>query len=222
MNFRIYGGLLAAALSVAAPCTRAEEGGGAPGACRADFDRFCKGVEPGGGRIIRCMKEHHDQLSDGCRKELEAKAGEMKKRAKAGLDKAKEACQADVEKFCKDVEPGEGRIVKCLESHRKELSDACQAVSDKVGRKKAKKDKVRANVGKFEEACGGDVEKLCSDVEAGGGRVMGCLRKNKDKLSDSCKALWKGKGPAGPPPDKAGEPKGAKKAGDSGDQDDDD
>ena len=27
---------------------------------------------------------------------------------------AKGACNADIEKFCKDVQPGQGRIVKCM------------------------------------------------------------------------------------------------------------
>jgi len=119
----------------------------------------------------------------------------------------KNPCKADVEKFCKDVEPGEGRIVKCLQAHRQDLSGACKAVNEKAGAAKAKKEKAG---GKFEQACGDDVEKFCSEIESGGGRVMGCLRKNSDKLSASCKALWKGKGPAGLPPGKEGGPKGDK------------
>lgn len=36
-------------------------------------------------------------------------------------------------------------------------------------------------------ACKPDVEKLCSDVQRGGGRVLACLKQNADQLSDACK-----------------------------------
>jgi hypothetical protein len=36
-------------------------------ACRADADRLCKGVKPGGGRIRECFKAHQAELSDGCK-----------------------------------------------------------------------------------------------------------------------------------------------------------
>lgn len=35
-------------------------------ACRADIERICSGIEPGGGRILDCVKEKKDQLSEGC------------------------------------------------------------------------------------------------------------------------------------------------------------
>jgi hypothetical protein len=38
----------------------------------------------------------------------------------------REACKADMEKFCKDVEQGGGRVKQCMTEHRKELSDSCR------------------------------------------------------------------------------------------------
>ena len=34
--------------------------------CRADYDRLCGGVLPGGGRILACLQSHANQLSPGC------------------------------------------------------------------------------------------------------------------------------------------------------------
>ena len=41
-------------------------------ACKADYDRYCSGVMPGGGRIIACLNKQRDALSDACRKVLDA------------------------------------------------------------------------------------------------------------------------------------------------------
>jgi hypothetical protein len=37
-------------------------------ACADDAKKFCANVQPGGGRIVACLKEHKDSLSEGCRK----------------------------------------------------------------------------------------------------------------------------------------------------------
>ena len=39
-------------------------------ACRPDYEALCKGVEPGGGRIIACLMQHADKVSPGCKQAL--------------------------------------------------------------------------------------------------------------------------------------------------------
>jgi hypothetical protein len=41
-------------------------------ACKLDFDKYCTGTIPGGGRIVACLNKQHDALSDACRKVLDA------------------------------------------------------------------------------------------------------------------------------------------------------
>lgn len=38
--------------------------------CRADFEKLCPNVQPGGGRALACLQQHQSQLSDGCRKAM--------------------------------------------------------------------------------------------------------------------------------------------------------
>jgi hypothetical protein len=41
-------------------------------ACQADYDKYCKGTMPGGGRIIACLNKSYAQLADACKKVLDA------------------------------------------------------------------------------------------------------------------------------------------------------
>ena len=40
-------------------------------ACATDIQTLCSGVQPGGGRIFACLKEHKDKVSDGCKKAVQ-------------------------------------------------------------------------------------------------------------------------------------------------------
>jgi hypothetical protein len=39
-------------------------------ACMGDYEKFCKGVTPGGGRIIACLAKESDKLTPACKKVL--------------------------------------------------------------------------------------------------------------------------------------------------------
>ena len=43
------------------------------GACRADAEKLCAGIEHGGGRILNCLAAQKDKLSDDCRKSVESR-----------------------------------------------------------------------------------------------------------------------------------------------------
>ena len=43
------------------------EPGPVRGACMNDIKTLCGSVQPGGGRIRECMREHRTQLSNGCK-----------------------------------------------------------------------------------------------------------------------------------------------------------
>jgi hypothetical protein len=40
------------------------------GACKADYDKYCAGTLPGGGRVVACLTKQQNQLSDACKKVL--------------------------------------------------------------------------------------------------------------------------------------------------------
>jgi hypothetical protein len=41
--------------------------------------------------------------------------------------------------------------------------------------------------GAMREACKADFEKYCADVQRGGGRIVECLNKQHDSLSEACR-----------------------------------
>ena len=40
------------------------------GACKADYDKYCAGTLPGGGRVVACLNKQQHQLSDACKQVL--------------------------------------------------------------------------------------------------------------------------------------------------------
>lgn len=150
----------------------------AAGPCAEDAKKFCKGVKLGQGRLVRCMWQHRDQLSDAC-----------KAKAKSDWEKLMQIsadCAGDAKKFCQGIIPGGGRIAACLMSHEAELSPACQAHSEET------RAKINEGIEKLVlGACKKDRDKLCKDIKPGEGRIAECLKQNRARLRPACKAKLK-------------------------------
>jgi hypothetical protein len=107
----------------------------------------------------------------------EAPPASSTKHGSAANDK-KNPCHDDIQKFCKDVKPGGGRVHACLSQHANELTSACGDA-----RQQAKE-----RVAKFHQACDADVQKLCPGVKSGHGRIAKCIKEKEAELSPACKA----------------------------------
>jgi hypothetical protein len=87
-------------------------------------------------------------------------------------------CAADAKKFCGDVKPGGGRIVKCMKSHEAELTPACQADMKKA----------EERFEQVKQECGADAKKFCQGIRPGGGRILACLKSHQSELAPACAA----------------------------------
>ncbi len=86
--------------------------------CARDIAALCPNVPAGGGRIVACLKTDAVALSSACRQRLE--------KLQAQLKGVHQACEDDIALFCTGVEPGEGRIARCLEANEAHLSQVCK------------------------------------------------------------------------------------------------
>jgi len=100
----------------------------------------------------------------------------------------KEGCKAELDSHCKDVTPGEGRLLACLYAYEDKLSDRCDyALYDASVRL----ERAVAALSHGATECKSDIQKHCSKVEAGEGRIIDCLKKQGDKVSKHCRQAMK-------------------------------
>ncbi|MBW1753607.1 MAG: hypothetical protein JRJ46_11035 [Deltaproteobacteria bacterium] len=99
-----------------------------------------------------------------------------------------DGCKAELETYCKDVKPGEGRILACLFAHSDKLSGKCEfALYDAA----AQLERAVAALAYVVNECGDDLDQHCSGVAIGEGRLLECIEKNDKKVSSRCKNALK-------------------------------
>ena len=97
-------------------------------------------------------------------------------------------CRAELEKYCSNVTPGEGRVLACLYAHSDKLSGRCEyALYDAA----VQLERAVATLAYVANECGDDLRKHCAGVEVGQGRLLECLQKKNAEVSDRCKQARK-------------------------------
>ncbi len=116
---------------------RAEESlvEGVKKACHTELTTFCKGVQPGEGRILACLYAFEDRVSAKCAYAVYDAAGKIDQ-AMMAIKFAASECKDDLLKYCANVQVGNGRVKACLDKNEKSLSEKCKDALKQTGIKK--------------------------------------------------------------------------------------
>ncbi len=98
--------------------------------CRDDIKTYCQKVTPGEARILACLYAYGDKLSGRCEFALYDASVQLSREINA-MNYVASECRNDLQSYCSDVKPGEGRLLNCLDKNKKKVSARCkQAVKD--------------------------------------------------------------------------------------------
>ena len=104
------------------------------------------------------------------------------------IEQVKEGCKAELESRCKEVTPGEGRLLACLYAFEDKLSARCDyALYDASMRL----ERAVAALSHGAAECKTDIHRHCAAVQAGEGRIVDCLKKQESKLGKRCRQALK-------------------------------
>ncbi len=107
------------------------------------------------------------------------------------IDSVAKGCDKELKTYCKDVTPGEGRVLACLYAHEDKLSSKCEyALYDAA----AQLERALNALSYVANECRDDLTKFCADIKPGEGRLLQCIDKNDAKVSGRCKQALKDTG----------------------------
>lgn len=134
-------------------------------ACRGDYQKVCASVPPGTKDSLQCLVQHSAEVSAGCREAL-APAASSSAAAPAGTAATPPASAA-------------------------QASAAGAAPAAAAGHPLSAREEVHV----LRTQCGADFQKLCSNVQVGGGRGAACLRAHQAELTPACRSALAGASP---------------------------
>jgi hypothetical protein len=93
-------------------------------------------------------------------------------------------CASEISTYCSKVTAGQDRIVACLISYEDKISPRCRLTTYIASGNLDERMKALRG---FAKICSADILQYCAKVQAGGGRIYDCLKKNQATLTDDCR-----------------------------------
>ena len=114
--------------------------------------------------------------------------GPVEAAAQGLVETVAKGCDKELTTYCKDVTPGEARILACLYAFEDKLSGQCEyALYDAA----VQLERVINAVAYTANECRDDLTKFCSNIKVGEGRLLACIEKNEKQVSKRCKEAIK-------------------------------
>ncbi|XP_071959006.1 Golgi apparatus protein 1-like isoform X2 [Antedon mediterranea] len=159
-------------------------------ACTGDIKTHCSGIKEGNARVIECLRDHQNKLSNQCHMKI------FNKQKKESLNPEFDhtfmhVCKRMIKQFCQGSSPQE--IFKCLKQRKNDpaMDVKCKEVLTK--RQISKMQDYRLNP-MLAKACSRDIPKFCKEIVETEkptemeGKVIECLKvqHTHKKLTRSC------------------------------------
>ncbi len=100
------------------------------------------------------------------------------------IDSVVKACQEEIESYCSQVTPGEGRLLACFYAHGDKLSGRCEYALYSAA---ADLEQFASAITHLARECRDDLLEHCAKVEVGEGRVGSCLLEHQEHVTDACR-----------------------------------
>lgn len=100
------------------------------------------------------------------------------------LEYVVDACEDDLAQYCSQVTPGEGRLLHCVAAHEDKLAGQCVYALYQAA---SLLEQLSVAIAYVARSCESEIQTLCSDVDAGEGRILACLEENDAEVGESCK-----------------------------------
>jgi hypothetical protein len=107
----------------------------------------------------------------------------LQEKLTARIAKLQSACAKDIKRYCKDVTPGEGRVIYCMQAHEDKISPQCTfELEDELTSVQNSLDDLKNAI----SACKAEITGICAKIIPGQGRIAACLLANKSTASKDC------------------------------------
>ena len=100
------------------------------------------------------------------------------------IENVMDACEADLQQYCSQVTPGDGRLLYCVAAHSDKISGECQFALFEAATVLARYSDAILEIA---ENCETEIDSLCGDVAVGEGRILACLDEHEAELGEACR-----------------------------------
>ena len=94
------------------------------------------------------------------------------------------ACETDIENYCSQVTPGNGRLLHCMAAHEDKISGQCEYALYQAA---TLLEQLSAAIVYVAEQCRTEIESVCNNIVMGEGRLAACVAEHDAEASDGCK-----------------------------------
>jgi len=108
---------------------------GMPAACKKAIQDFCHDVPAGTGRVHACLRNSIGKIKQPQCARMVNQTWTIEKEDATINPRVRAQCHNEMEAYCHDVEPGEHRVLVCLNHYEKSrgFGEACKEVVNSIG-----------------------------------------------------------------------------------------